>query len=58
MGVGEREGRVFSSLVQGRYFGLSHGQGWSGNLKEIQPKAAGSSVLQMVTHKMLRSLLR
>ena len=44
-GVGEREGRVFSSLVAQRHFGLSHGVGRSGDITEPQPKAAGSSVL-------------
>lgn len=44
-GVGEREGWVFSSMVMQRYYGLTHGQGRSGNLTEIQPKAIGSSAL-------------
>jgi len=44
-GVGEREGRVYSSLVAQRHFGLSHGMGRSGDITEPQPKAAGSSVL-------------
>ncbi|CAB9514283.1 phosphoseryl-tRNA(Sec) selenium transferase [Seminavis robusta] len=44
-GVGEREGRVYSSLVAHRHFGLSHGMGRSGDITEPQPKAAGSSVL-------------
>lgn len=44
-GVGEREGRVYSSLVAQRHFGLSHGMGRSGDITEPQPKAAGSSFL-------------
>jgi O-phospho-L-seryl-tRNASec:L-selenocysteinyl-tRNA synthase len=48
-GVGEREGRVFSSLVSQRHFGLSHGMGRSGDILEPQPKAAGSSVLVRLT---------
>ena len=44
-GVGEREGRVYSSLVAQRHFGLSHGMGRSGDITEPQPKAAGSSVM-------------
>jgi O-phospho-L-seryl-tRNASec:L-selenocysteinyl-tRNA synthase len=44
-GMGEREGRVFSSLVSRRHFHLSHGIGRSGDLEEVQPKAAGSSIL-------------
>ncbi len=45
VGVGEREGRVYSSLVMERHFGMSHGIGRSGDLIETQPKAAGSSIL-------------
>ena len=48
-GVGEREGRVFSSLVSQRHYGLSHGMGRSGDILEPQPKAAGSSVLVKLT---------
>jgi O-phospho-L-seryl-tRNASec:L-selenocysteinyl-tRNA synthase len=48
-GVGEREGRVYSSLVAQRHFGLSHGMGRSGDITEPQPKAAGSSVLVKLT---------
>jgi O-phospho-L-seryl-tRNASec:L-selenocysteinyl-tRNA synthase len=44
-GVGEREGRVYSSLVAQRHYGLSHGMGRSGDITEPQPKAVGSSVL-------------
>ena len=43
-GVGEREGRVYSSLVARRHYGLGHGIGRSGDLTEVQPKAAGSSI--------------
>lgn len=52
VGVGEREGRVFSDMVSQRYFGLSHGIGRSGELLCIQPKAVGSSLLQKLTHKL------
>jgi len=38
-GVGEREGRVYSSLLMNRHFGLSHGIGRSGDISEAQPKA-------------------
>jgi O-phospho-L-seryl-tRNASec:L-selenocysteinyl-tRNA synthase len=48
-GVGEREGRVFSSLVAHRHYGLSHGMGRSGDIMEPQPKAVGSSVLVKLT---------
>jgi O-phospho-L-seryl-tRNASec:L-selenocysteinyl-tRNA synthase len=44
VGVGEREGRVFSSIVKQKYFSMSHGVGRSGDLTAEQPKAAGSSL--------------
>lgn len=48
-GVGEREGRVYCSLVANRHFGFSHGMGRSGDLAEVQPKAIGSSILVQLT---------
>jgi O-phospho-L-seryl-tRNASec:L-selenocysteinyl-tRNA synthase len=48
-GVGEREGRVYSSLVRNRHFGFSHGVGRSGDLAEPQPKAVGSTALARLT---------
>jgi O-phospho-L-seryl-tRNASec:L-selenocysteinyl-tRNA synthase len=44
-GVGEREGRVFSAIVKRRHFDFSHGVGRSGELRAMQPKAAGSSLV-------------
>ena len=44
-GVGEREGRVYSSIVKRRNFGLAHGIGRSGEISEVQPKACGSSLI-------------
>jgi O-phospho-L-seryl-tRNASec:L-selenocysteinyl-tRNA synthase len=44
-GVGEREGRLYSSLVAQRHFGFGHGVGRSGDVAEPQPKAVGSTVL-------------
>ncbi|GKY91421.1 hypothetical protein MPSEU_000114400 [Mayamaea pseudoterrestris] len=48
-GVGEREGRVYSSLVSQRHYGFAHGMGRSGDITEPQPKAVGSSVLVKLT---------
>lgn len=48
-GVGEREGRVFSSLVRNRHYGFSHGVGRSGDVAEAQPKAVGSTALAKLT---------
>lgn len=50
VGFGEREGRVFSSLVARRHYYLSHGIGRSGDIAEQQPKAAGSSVIYKLTN--------
>jgi len=57
-GVGEREGRVFSSLVARRHHMLSHGIGRSGDLDEVQPKAAGSSLLYKLTMSLTLHALR
>lgn len=57
-GVGEREGRVYSNLVMRRCFGLTHGVGRSGDLREPQPKAAGSSVLARLTNSLALDLIR
>jgi O-phospho-L-seryl-tRNASec:L-selenocysteinyl-tRNA synthase len=52
-GVGEREGRVYSSLVARRHFNLSHGIGRSGDISEVQPKAAGSSVIYKLANSLV-----
>lgn len=52
-GVGEREGRVFSSLVSRRHYNLSHGIGRSGDIAEVQPKAAGSSIIYKLTNSLV-----
>ena len=57
-GVGEREGRVYSSLVAQRHFGLAHGIGRSGDITEPQPKALGSSVLAKLTLILVLDLVR
>lgn len=57
VGVGEREGRVFSQLVAKRHFWLSHGIGRSGDIAAVQPKAAGSSLIYQLTNIMALDLL-
>ena len=57
-GVGEREGRVYSSLLLSRHFGLSHGIGRSGDVTEPQPKAVGSSTLAKLTLYMVLDAIR
>ena len=41
-----------------RHYGLGHGVGRSGDLTEVQPKAAGSSIINRLTNSMLLDLLR
>ncbi len=50
VGLGEREGRIYSSILSRRHFGFSHGIGRSGDIAEVQPKAAGSSILLKLTN--------
>lgn len=57
-GVGEREGRVYSSLVAQRHFGFGHGIGRSGDITEPQPKAVGSSVMAQLTLLLLLDAIR
>lgn len=57
-GVGEREGRVYSQLVSRRHFALAHGIGRSGDLAEVQPKAAGSSLLYTLTNALAHHALQ
>ena len=56
-GVGEREGRVYSSWVLQRHAGLSHGMGRSGDLVQPQPKAVGSTVLVQLATQLVQDLV-
>lgn len=58
LGGGEREGRVISSLVRRRHYGLAHGIGRSGNLTDAQPKAAGSTILYHLSNVLMLDFLR
>ncbi len=51
-GVGEREGRIFSSIVKSKNFNLGHGIGRSGDVNALQPKAIGSSLIVKLTKNM------
>lgn len=57
VGLGEREGRVYSSLVARRHFGLAHGIGRSGDISEVQPKAAGSSTIYKLANHLVHHAL-
>ena len=58
VGVGEREGRVFSSIVGRRCFGMTHGIGRSGDVTAEQPKACGSSAAHALCGALARDALR
>ncbi|NXU58714.1 SPCS transferase, partial [Turnix velox] len=57
-GVGEREGRVASELVARRHYRLIHGIGRSGDISAVQPKAAGSSLLNKLTNSVVLDVLK
>ncbi|XP_015272243.1 PREDICTED: O-phosphoseryl-tRNA(Sec) selenium transferase [Gekko japonicus] len=57
-GVGEREGRVASGLVARRHYRLIHGIGRSGDIAAVQPKAAGSSLLNKLTNSIVLDIIR
>eukprot|EP00062_Callorhinchus_milii_P004981 gi/632943966/ref/XP_007887242.1/ PREDICTED: O-phosphoseryl-tRNA(Sec) selenium transferase [Callorhinchus milii] len=57
-GVGEREGRVASNLVAQRHYRFMHGIGRSGDVAAIQPKAAGSSLMNKLTNSIVLDILR
>nr|XP_002120570.1 O-phosphoseryl-tRNA(Sec) selenium transferase [Ciona intestinalis] len=57
-GAGEREGRIFSSLVARRNYRLAHGVGRSGDVTAVQPKAIGSSILNKLCTKLMLDMIR
>lgn len=50
--------QVYSGLVARRNYRLSHGIGRSGDVAEVQPKAAGSSLLAKLGHALAGDALR
>lgn len=56
-GVGEREARIFSSLVREKNFQLGHGIGRSGDVQALQPKAVGSSLVVKLTKNMTLNVM-
>lgn len=57
VGAGEREGRVYSRLVQQRNYHLAHGMGRSGDIAANQPKAAGSALMCRITEGLVLDVL-
>jgi O-phospho-L-seryl-tRNASec:L-selenocysteinyl-tRNA synthase len=56
-GVGEREGRIYSSIVKHKNFNLGHGIGRSGDVNALQPKAIGSSLIVKLLKAMTINIL-
>ncbi|CAH1405480.1 unnamed protein product [Nezara viridula] len=57
-GVGAREARFACELVARRNYRMGHGIGRSGDIGEVQPKAAGSSLLTKLTNALLLDVIR
>lgn len=49
---------VITGLVSKRHYRLGHGIGRSGDIAEVQPKAAGSSLMNKLTNCMVLDLIR
>ena len=58
IGVGERESRIYSSIVAQRHFYMGHGIGRSGDVSADQPKAAGSSLILKLTKYLVKDALK
>lgn len=50
--------QVYCSLVARRNYRFSHGVGRSGDVAEVQPKAAGSSLLAKLCHALAGDALK
>lgn len=57
-GLGEREARFASEMVARRHFRMGHGIGRSGDVCELQPKAIGSSLLNLLTNSLLLDVIQ
>lgn len=55
--IGEREGRIATPLLYEITGGFVHGIGRSGNLTAPQPKAAGASLMQNLTNRLVLDLI-
>lgn len=58
MKIGERENRIYSSIVRSKYMGFGHGIGRSGNLNDAQPKSVGNCLLGRITTHFLIDLIK
>ena len=57
-GVGEREGRIYSTMVRDRNYSMGHGIGRSGDVNALQPKAVGSSLMVKLTKSMTLNVIK
>ncbi|XP_070540300.1 O-phosphoseryl-tRNA(Sec) selenium transferase-like [Ptychodera flava] len=57
-GVGEREARFASDLVARRHYRMGHGIGRSGDVTAIQPKAAGSSLINKLANILVTDAIK
>ena len=57
-GAGEREGRVYNDLVKFKNYDFSHGIGRSGDIYAIQPKAIGSSLMNILCNSLVLHALK
>ncbi|XP_054168578.1 O-phosphoseryl-tRNA(Sec) selenium transferase-like [Oppia nitens] len=57
-GLGEREARIASSLVARRHYRFGHGIGRSGDICELQPKAIGSSLMNVLTNTLVLDVIQ
>ena len=58
VGLGERESRIYSTLVAKRCHYMGHGIGRSGDINEVQPKAPGSSLMYRLTNALVLDAFR
>ena len=56
--ITKRYNYVILALVAKRHYRLGHGIGRSGDLGEVQPKAAGSSLLNKLTNSLVLDVIR
>ncbi len=56
--IGEREARISTPLLSELSAGFCHGIGGSGELAPPQPQAAGASLMQKLTNKLVLSLVK
>ena len=54
----DTEGRIYSTMVRDKNYGLGHGIGRSGDVNALQPKAIGSSLVVQLSRSMTINLMQ